>query len=72
MIVIDSPLFPIELRLKTTNIGEKLSWGKLSSIKPQDEEQSTNFELVVNLKAAKQIRLTIAPNVLARGERIIR
>jgi hypothetical protein len=42
------------LRLKTTNIGEKLSWGKLSSIKPQGE-QSTNFELVVNLKAAKQI-----------------
>jgi len=28
--------------------------------------------LVVNLKAAKQIGLTIAPNGLARGERIIR
>jgi len=44
----------------------------LSSIKPPDEEQSTNFELVVNLKAAKQIGLTIAPNGLARRERIIR
>lgn len=59
------------MRLRTTDIGEKLSWGKLSSIKPQGE-QSTNFELVVNLKAAKQIGLTIAPNGLARGEKIIR
>jgi len=59
------------LHLKTTNIGEQLSW-QIELDKPQDEEQSTNLELVVNLKAAKQIGLTIAPNGLARGERIIR
>ena len=67
-LLVYGPSFPELWRRAATYIDKILDGAKPAESPVQ---QPTQFELVINLKTAKQIGTTIPPNVLARADKVI-
>ena len=60
----------VELFRRTATYVDKIFKGAKPSELPV--QQPTTFEFIINLKTAKQIGLTIPPNVLTRADKVIK
>jgi len=63
------PIFALEGHDAARHVAKILKGAKPAEL---PVEQPSKFEMIVNLKAAKQISLTVPPNMLARANRVIR